>query len=79
MSPRRKINSLNQLNSSPQNVERLFHEACFKVKEGFVLKKWGFELPEHLHPSHLPPESLAFDKDILLLITKKMGIQLSNR
>ena len=49
MSPRRKINSINQLNPSPQNVERLFHEACFKVKEGFALKKWGFELPDHLH------------------------------
>ena len=46
--PRPIIRSVNQINSSPQNIERLFYEACMKVKEGFQAKKFSFECPEYL-------------------------------
>jgi len=44
----RPFRSVNSINPSPQNVERLFYEACTKVKEGFVMKKFAFECPEYL-------------------------------
>lgn len=44
-----------------------------------MLKKWKIELPDHLHNSSLPVESLASDREILLLITKKMGVKMSHR
>ena len=59
-------------------MERLFFEACVKVKEGFAAKKYGYELPERLTNSAMPVEILAFEKDILILIGKKMGIRLTN-
>ena len=63
-SPKR---SLNHVISSPQNVERLLHEACVKTKEAYVLKKMGSqELPEHLQGSNLPVEALALEKDLLI-------------
>lgn len=71
--------SLNKIDPNYKNVEKLFHEACVKVKEGFGLKKWGFDLPEHLQNNTLPVESLAFEREILLLISKKMGIKMSHR
>lgn len=78
-SPKKEIQSLNSINPSPQNVDRLFHEACQKIKEAFVLKKMGFELPEHLSGGSLPVVALAFERDILILIAKKMGVTLTFR
>ena len=77
--PKPIIRSVNQINSSPQNVERLFYEACIKVKEGFQAKKFPFECPEYLQGTALPVEALAFEKDILILIAKKMGVVLPHR
>ena len=77
--PKSIIRSVNQINSSPQNIERLFYEACIKVKEGFQAKKFSFECPEYLQGTSLPVEALAFEKDILILIAKKMGVVLPHR
>lgn len=41
------------------------------------MKKHGFEIPEKFQGHYLPVEALAFDRDILMLITKEMGIKLS--
>lgn len=72
----RPVRSLNHVNPSPQNVERLFFEACIKIKESINSKKLPFDLPEHLQGTALPVEAIAFEKDILILIAKKMGVVL---
>ena len=72
--PTRPIRSINMINPNLENVQRLFHESCIKVKEGFVLKKYSFDLPEYLQGSVLPVEAMAFEQDILILIAKKMGV-----
>ena len=74
-----QVRSLNDINPSYNNVERLFHEACTKVKEGFVHKKFPFSLPDHLSDSSLPVEALGFDRQILILIADKMGVKMTNR
>lgn len=43
------------------------------------MKKMGFELPEHLSGGSLPVVALAFERDILILIAKKMGVTLTFR
>jgi len=53
----------------------LFADALVAVKEGFVHKKFGFDLPENLHGGAI--EALAFNRDILILVAKKMGVVLS--
>ena len=73
------VRSVNQINPTLKNIERLFYEACVKVKEGFVLKKFAFECPEYLQGTVLPVEALAFEKDILILIAKKMGVMMPHR
>ena len=40
--------SLNQIDPSPANIEKLFYASLKAVREGFSLKKWGFELPESM-------------------------------
>lgn len=49
------------------------------MKEGFQAKKFPFECPEYLQGTALPVEALAFEKDILILIAKKMGVVLPHR
>ena len=75
----KQVQSLNDVVPSYENVERLFYEACTKVREGFVQKKYKVTLPEHLSDSSLPVESLAFDREVLILIADKMGVKLTNR
>ena len=75
--PKIKIKSVNGIEQSFKHIEKLFRDACKKVKEGFLMKKHGFEIPEKFQGHYLPVEALAFDRDILMLITKEMGIKLS--
>ena len=37
----------------------------------------SFDLPEHLQGGNLPTVALAFEKDVLFLIAKKMGVTLN--
>ena len=73
----KKINSVNGIEPTLRNVDKLFRAACKKTKEGFQLKRFGWDLPEHLQSHFLPVEALAFDRDVLLLISKEMGIKLT--
>ena len=60
-------------------MERLLHEACVKTKEAYTLKKMGgAELPEHLQGSNLPVEAIALEKDLLIMVAKRMGVILTH-
>ena len=76
---KKPVRSVNQINPSLKNVQKIYTEACIKVKEGFILKKYPFDCPEYLQGTVLPVEALGFEQNILILIAKSMGVTLPNR
>ena len=69
--------SLNALDTTPDSIQKLFYATLKTVREGFKLKKWGFDLPDHLQESHVPAEALVLDIELLVFIAKKMGVVLT--
>jgi len=74
----RAIKSINRIEPSAKNVEKLFRAACQTVKESFLAKKLGFELPEHLTRNGIPAEAIAFDRATLILVASQMGVRLTS-